>query len=346
MTDFLVGVNYLPADKFIQFWKQFNLEQITHDFQQIKQKNFKVIRIFLTWEDFQPQPDQINQLQLNNLNQLLSIADQLELKVIPTLLVGHMSGPNWLPVWLKSEQTNGESKVFVYNQQKQNFLPKDLYSDPQAVEAEKLLISEVVKATHQHTSIYLWDIGNEIEKVQPPSDNQSEWLNNIYQSIKQIDPQHPITIGSHIYDIDQVGFYLESLSQLDIISIHSYPYYFGKPIDDLNYLETLVQLIQKVNKPYLLAEFGFPTSPDDHLQSVSVQWDDNNWTQLLLTQAKQAEFIERVLKRAKELGCQAGLIWNYADYDQKLFGQLPFDQLVHERYFGVINNPYLEKLIL
>ena len=64
---FLVGVNYWPADKFVRVWRDFCEDQIAHGFATAKAFGIDLIRFFLTWEDFQPRPDEVSARQFGNL---------------------------------------------------------------------------------------------------------------------------------------------------------------------------------------------------------------------------------------------------------------------------------------
>jgi endo-1,4-beta-mannosidase len=44
-----------------------------------------------------------------------------------------------------------------------------------------------------------------------------------------------------------------------------------------------------------------------------------------------------VLPVAREAGAIGALIWCFSDYDPSMYSELPFDTLVHERYFGIFD---------
>ena len=72
------------------------------DFLLIKNSGFSVIRIFLLWEDFQPEPSRVSLNTVKNLIDVADIARDSGVKIVPTFFTGHMSGANWLPDWMLS----------------------------------------------------------------------------------------------------------------------------------------------------------------------------------------------------------------------------------------------------
>jgi endo-1,4-beta-mannosidase len=113
---FVTGINYWPARKAMYWWHDFDLEEVREDFKKIALHNFKVVRIFLTWEAFQPLPDQASPRCLNNLQAVADTARRFHLQIMPTLFCGHMSGVNWMPEWmLESESSPGRFRVYSRN---------------------------------------------------------------------------------------------------------------------------------------------------------------------------------------------------------------------------------------
>ena len=59
---FALGVNYWPRKKAMYWWKDFESAEVEEEFAQIKSLALHVVRIFLFWEDFQPQADGIDRI--------------------------------------------------------------------------------------------------------------------------------------------------------------------------------------------------------------------------------------------------------------------------------------------
>ena len=112
---FIIGVNYWPTT-FVRMWQDqyFDLATIKRDFENIINYGMNTARLFLTWPEFQPKLAEVNPEALHKLNQVLSLADEMGLQTIPTLLVGHMSGANWLPSWADSGLPNDRPQTYVF----------------------------------------------------------------------------------------------------------------------------------------------------------------------------------------------------------------------------------------
>ncbi len=77
---------------------QFDLDEIRSDFSSMRSLGMSLVRIFLLWEDFQPTPTQIC-----NLDKLVLVSKEASLAGLildVTFFTGHMSGPNWIPSWM------------------------------------------------------------------------------------------------------------------------------------------------------------------------------------------------------------------------------------------------------
>ena len=97
---FTLGVNYWPRRKAMYWWSDFDAGEVREEFTVIKEIGMNVVRLFLLWDDFQPEPDSVNKEALANLVKVADIAAEHGLGLDVTFFTGHMSGPNWSPRWL------------------------------------------------------------------------------------------------------------------------------------------------------------------------------------------------------------------------------------------------------
>ena len=333
---FLIGVNYWPADSFVSMWKQFDAAKIEKDFTTAREYGISLIRFFLLWEDFQTAPNKIDEQRINDLYSVLSLADSLNLKVIPTLLVGHMSGPNWLPGWITTTSQRIDDRVYMYDGVQSSVRPESIYRNEALINAQEFYIESIVSRTKHHESIWAWDIANEIDRVESPSDESASlWLKRMVECIRASDPDRSVTCGCHIQEIQGDGFHLRDLMPCDILSLHLYPMYNNHPPTDVDYLAQRIKQVQSSNKSILLAEFGVPTSPSGQYYEQTLTWASKTWKQPLVTEESQAQYMEQTLTLAQSLGCVAALAWCWSDYHESLFNDTPLNTLIHERYFGL-----------
>jgi len=81
------------------WWSSFDPVEVETDFARIAASGLDSVRVFLTWEDFQPAPARVDRELLARLVVVADLAAGLGLALIPTLFTGHMSGVNWIPPW-------------------------------------------------------------------------------------------------------------------------------------------------------------------------------------------------------------------------------------------------------
>ena len=58
-NDFVLGVNYWPRRKAMYWWNNFDASEVREEFSVIREIGLKVVRLFLLWDDFQPDPESV-----------------------------------------------------------------------------------------------------------------------------------------------------------------------------------------------------------------------------------------------------------------------------------------------
>ena len=160
---FVLGVNYWPRRKAMEWWKRFDRGEVREEFELIRELGLTKVRIFLLWEDFQPAPDRVSTKALDHLVAVGDAAADRGLGLDVTFFTGHMSGPNWAPGWLldrEGEKAPGGLRVISGERVTSQRLPQPLRR-PLALAAERLLLREVVGLLMQHPAVWLWNLGNE-----------------------------------------------------------------------------------------------------------------------------------------------------------------------------------------
>jgi hypothetical protein len=64
---FRLGINYWPARTAMGWWQSFEREEVAADFLRIARSGFDSVRLFLTWEDFQPSAARVDPQMLERL---------------------------------------------------------------------------------------------------------------------------------------------------------------------------------------------------------------------------------------------------------------------------------------
>lgn len=342
MNTFLVGVNYWPRRKAMYWWKDFDDQEVKEEFREIRDLNLRIVRIFLVWEDFQPNPHEINRSSLENLRIVLDLAHKYGLKVIPTFFCGFMSGINWIPSWALSMESISSKYSSISNGKVHYYSIKNIYEDPFMLEAQLFQIRTIVASLHNHPAIFAWDLSNEVSNLSTPRTSQlaKDWCQKMNQEIKKIDVIHPVTLGLHQEDLEQDrGFHPYSISlAIDFLSMHGYSIYAKwarTPLDSdvVPFLNVLTESLGQ--KPVLFEEFGVATAP---LDEPSKTVDIRRFSNFLSDEYEAAQYYQEVLKKLHQVGSLGALAWCFSDYDESLWRKPPLNEYVWERYFGITRN--------
>ena len=183
------GINYYPQDTpWDMYGENFDISNITKDFDIIKNAGLNTIRIFVPYADFGNA--NINPKKLDKLKTVLDLAEAHQLKVMVTLFdfYGDYSVINW-----SLNQHHALS---------------------------------IVSALQHHNALVAWDIKNEpnLDFESRGKTLVTAWLTAMTATVKSVDKVHPVTIGwsnaasaTLLQDtLDFVSFhYYEDLGDLD-----------------------------------------------------------------------------------------------------------------------------------
>jgi hypothetical protein len=165
------------------WWSQFDRGEVSADFERIAASGLDSVRVFLTWEDFQPSPETVDREMLGRLVAVADVAAELGLALIPTLFTGHMSGVNWIPAWALGGSAGDDRFRVVSDGAIAEGGLRNWYSDAAVADAQALLAAEAALADHE--AVWAWDLGNENSNcVIPPTTSTARvWLARLTSAI-------------------------------------------------------------------------------------------------------------------------------------------------------------------
>jgi endo-1,4-beta-mannosidase len=322
------------------WWTAFDPAEVAADFGRIAGCGFDSVRIFLTWEDFQPTPSRVDSAMVDRLVSTLDQAHNAGLSVIPTLFTGHMSGVNWIPSWALDEEAGDHRFRVVSGGQVAASRVANWYSDASIVQAQSSLAREVAGALAGHLALWAWDLGNENSNCAIPPDKgrAREWLLRVTDSIRGADPGALVTLGLHMEDLEQdrkLGP-REAAEVCDFLQMHGYPGYAAwadGPTDErvLPFLARLTRWLGG-GADVLFAEFGVPTTKrgdPDCERAIAPSGP------ALVEETEAASYVDRALGALRDCGTTGAMLWCYSDYAEAIWGLPPLDLAVHERSFGL-----------
>ena len=324
----------------MSWWSNFDRAEVAADFARIAASGLDSVRVFLTWEDFQPAPNLVDRDMVERLVDVVDLAGELGLVVVPTLFTGHMSGVNWIPVWaLGGSDGDDRFRVVSGGRIAQAGL-RNWYTDTAVGDAQALLAGEVASALEGHEAVWMWDLGNENSNcvIPPTRPSARAWLARLRSAIRDSDDTALVTVGLHMEDLEEDRHLgpREVSETCDLLSMHGYPIYArwaDGPSDDqlLPFLARMTRWLGE-GRDVLFTEFGLPTyrRGDPSEQRVRAR----NPTPLIDEDAAAA-YTATALEALRRAGCLGAMLWCYSDYDPALWDSPPLDCALHERTFGL-----------
>jgi endo-1,4-beta-mannosidase len=347
---FTLGVNYWPRKKAMYWWSNFDQGEVREEFAVINEIGLNVVRLFLLWDDFQPEPTSVAKDKLDNLVKVADIAAEYGLGLDVTFFTGHMSGPNWSPRWLLGGPLPPSAhqpwlRDVVSNGRITDQGYRNMFHDELALNATRLLLKTVVSTLKDHPAIWMWNLGNEPDLFAWPnsSDEGAAWVKEMVGLIKAIDPKHPVTIGLHGDGLHRDnGLRIDKVyAQTDIAVMHSYPMYTPwarKPLDPDFVPFTCALTSALSGKPVLMEEFGGCTALPGEA-TYTWKWVETNGRdheQFMASEEDFAEFLSLTIPKLQDSGATGAMLWCYADYVPELWDLPPCQNARHERFFGLV----------
>ncbi len=343
---FRIGVNYWPARTAMGWWTSFQEAEVRRDFERMAACGFDSVRIFLTWEDFQPEPHVVDTDAVNRCVLVHELAAELGLVLMPTLFTGHMSGVNWIPGWALGNAA-GDRRFRVFSDGR--IVDSGLaswYSDERVVRAQEMLARELASALAGHDALLAWDLGNENSNCSVPPDKGSgrDWLRTMTDAIRGADPTAAVTIGLHMEDLehDRNLGPAQAAEVCDFLTMHGYPGYarWSAGATDERVLAFLTRITSCLGggAPVLFSEFGVPTCAIDHPPSSNPSAAPE-----LVTESAAAGYTARALRALHSCGSTGAMLWCHSDYPEDLWSRPPLELAPHERSFGLWRSNGSEK---
>ena len=345
---FTLGVNYWPRRKAMYWWNNFDAGEVREEFSLIRELGLKVVRPFLLWDHFQPEPTSVSSDALKHLITVADIAAENGLGLDVTFFTGHMSGPNWSPRWLLGGEDHpyvGLRREIVSGGKVVAEGYRNMFHDEIALNAERLLLKTVVGALKDHPGIWMWNLGNEPDLFAWPnsSEDGAAWTKEMVDLIKSIDPQHPVTIGLHSAELHtDPGLRIDKVyPHTDVAVMHSYPMYtfWARHALDPDFVPFTCAVTAALGgKPVLMEEFGGCTAQPGEA-SYMKRWTEttgNEREQFMASEEDFAEYIALVLPKLQHSGATGAMLWCYADYVPELWDLPPCQNAQHERFFGLV----------
>jgi endo-1,4-beta-mannosidase len=290
LTRHRFGVNYTPSRNWWFCWNDWNPDPIRRDLDAIAALGADHLRILLIWPFFQPNPTWISPAHLDRLNQLITLMGERQLDALVTVFTGQLSGWYFLPPF--------------------NRLSNGFFTDRVMLDAQELFIRELSRTLAPHPNVIGFDMGNEINtcwSTDPPTGDA--WMQRTFALMNSTLPNH-----LHVNGVDHnpwfrdTTFSPKALASQKFPVMHCYPWWtgalkYGGPMDppSVKLLAAMAALIRSYagtqQKPIFAGEFNTCIEK--------------------LTEAEQAEWLDKAVHAAIEQGVSWFTYWDSHDVDRK-----------------------------
>lgn len=289
------GINYVPRKRWWFCWLDWDQQAILDDLGAVAALGVDHIRVQCLWPFFQPGMNVVSDQALANLRLLLDAADRNGLDVEVTVLNGWMSGFSFMPAWVTP--LSGFSDRDKWN----------IFTNPDVIEAEKLLFRRIAETIGGHKRFLGFDIGNEMGVLQilnnPVSMPAADaWATEILRYCDEVAPgRFHINGVDHTHWFNDYGFSRENLATAGRASVvHSYIGFDG------------VLERYKYSDPAALhlAEYEIELAYAYHTDPNRRVWvEETGAMHAWMPESYIPEFMEQSLRNAMSTGKLWGVTW-------------------------------------
>ncbi len=300
------GLNYTPSANWWFCWNDWNPDPIKRDLDEIASLGADHLRILLLWPYFQPNPAWVSPVQMDRLNQLLTLMGERNLDAVVTVFTGQLSGWFFLPPFNKAGSA--------------------FFTSDAMWAAQEVFIRQLAPVMKAHTNIIGFDIGNEINTCWSTEPSIGDaWMAKMFSLMESVYPAGLNVNGVDEYPwFESTTFSPHALAARPMPTMHCYPYFTGAlkhggPMDppSTELLAAMAALIRSyagdAHKPIWAEEFNI----------CGVE---------TLTDIQQGQWIEKAVLAAIDSGVSWFTYWDSHDLDPKF----KFNSLEYK--LGVLTN--------
>lgn len=212
------GVNYVPSQNWYYCYNDWDASAIARDFDRIAEIGADHLRVMVIWPWFQPNPTWVSPAHLDRLDELMRLAAQRKLDVLPTIYTGWLSGFHLSPPFLEKEP---------------------FFTSESWAAAQDLYLDALSARMRQHANFLGYDIGNELNcnwRCRP--EEGDAWMARIFKRMRALCPGRVFINGvDHNPWFKEDTFSPQALvAEQAIVSLHAWSFWtgagkYGKPLE-------------------------------------------------------------------------------------------------------------------
>lgn len=188
---FSLGITYWPrrrragVEQILDSWSEADPGALRDELTHIAELGFDTLRLELRWAEAMPSTRVVT-APLHGLERALDRAHDVGLRAVVAVLGGSLGGVLHLPTWAAGYRLPSDTlqarrlgpPVLVIPDDQPAILagdrylhepPRDLYGQPELLQAQRLLLGEVVGNLAQHPAAAAWLLGADLERARRPA---------------------------------------------------------------------------------------------------------------------------------------------------------------------------------
>lgn len=337
----LCGATLHIAQRGPYLWEEFDLGLVGDAFSRMRDAGLELVRLPLVWECFQPRPLRISTTALHHLVEVLDRAASVHLAVLPCLFVGPWMGESFLPPWAVGPP--GLPGKPVYSGGRRRELPRlALWSGPELLDAQRLLLSELTGAAAGHPALWGWEAAATPERAfgAAAAPLRCSWIRRHAEFLAE--RSGGLTVGASLDAADVPTLGPEIAASVDWIGIvpPAQPPAWSAGVLDSHLMPYLASLLHWLSgRRAVVHVLGVPSRPatDEHLEPA---------LEALPTEEAVAGAAERLLELLPLADIEAVVAEVWADAGPKLAALPPFDRSQQEGLRGLMRADAKPKPVL
>lgn len=304
---FILGANYWSRAGGPRMWERLDESVVRHELAALKTAGIDCLRLFAFAPTMMPRPPAVAAAPLAAMTRFAQLAHEAGLTLLPTPLVGHMSGENY--------GFAGQGA-------------RSLYSDGELRAWQTALVRAVVGALASEPNVAGWILTNEMPlwagavglASGAPADEVSDWARALLAAVRDADGARPVATGDGM----MAGWPTRALADaVDWIGPHVY-YGDIDPLRQAFNIDFVLARARAAGRPVVLEEFG----------ASSTQAGER----------EQAAYVRESVLTALAAGATGALVWCASDFDRHTLGvQTPYSHHAFELGFGILRADGSEK---
>ena len=304
---FLLGANYWSRAGGPRMWERFDEAVVREELRALRAAGLDCLRMFAFAPSMMPSPPALDEARLALMGRFADLAAAAGLALLPTPLVGHMSGENYGFV--------GQGD-------------RSLYRDPELRAWQTALVRGVVDALRGKTNVAGWILSNEMPlwagavglASGAPASHVVAWAHEMLAVVREADGTRPVGTGDGM----MAGWPTRALADvLDWVGPHVY-YGDVDPLRHAFNTDFVLARARAIGRPVVLEEFG----------GSSTQAGE----------AEHAAYVRESVLTSLAAGAAGALVWCASDFDRQTLGlETPYSHHAFELGFGLLRADGTEK---